>query len=85
MQHVNSFTMFDSYHVALFTLQTRDFGKIQDGPQCVKWCIVSMNIAGNLQRTFYRMSAAYRRSVECETCGVWFMVKLMSMNVSSDL
>ena len=39
MQHVTSFTMFDSYHVALFTLQTRDFGKIQDGPQCVKWCI----------------------------------------------
>ena len=37
MQHVTSFTMFDSYHVALFTLQTRDFGKIQDGPQCVKW------------------------------------------------
>ena len=40
MQHVTSFTMFDSYHVALFTLQTRDFGKIQDGPQCVKWCIL---------------------------------------------
>ena len=41
MQHVTSFTMFDSYHVALFTLQTRDFEKIQDGPQCVKWCISS--------------------------------------------
>ena len=39
MQHVTSFTMFDSYDVALFTLQTRDFEKIQDGPQCVKWCI----------------------------------------------
>ena len=39
MQHVTSFTMFDSYHVGLFTLQTRDFEKIQDGPQCVKWCI----------------------------------------------
>ena len=33
--------MFDSYHVALFTLQTRDFGKIQDGPQCVKWCMAT--------------------------------------------
>ena len=40
MQHVTSFTMFDSYDVALFTLQTRDFEKIQDGPQCVKRCIV---------------------------------------------
>ena len=33
MQHV---TMFDSYDVALFTTQRRDFEKIQDGPQCVK-------------------------------------------------
>ena len=39
MQHVTSFTMFDSYDVALFTLQTRDFEKIQDGPQCVKKCM----------------------------------------------
>ena len=39
MQHVTSFTMFDSYDVTLFTLQTRDFEKIQDGPQCVKWCM----------------------------------------------
>ena len=39
MQHVTSFTMFDSYHVGLFTTQTRDFEKIQDGPQCVKRCI----------------------------------------------
>ena len=44
MQHVTSFTMFDSYHVALFTLQTRDFEKIQDGPQCVKWCIIVVEI-----------------------------------------
>ena len=40
MQHVTSFTMFDSYHVGLFTTQTRDFEKIQDGPQCVKRCMV---------------------------------------------
>ena len=40
MQHVTSFTMFDSYHVGLFTTQTRDFEKIQDGPQCVKRCIL---------------------------------------------
>ena len=39
MQHVTSFTMFDSYHVGLFTTQTCDFEKIQDGPQCVKRCI----------------------------------------------
>ena len=39
MQHVTSFTMFDSYHVGLFTTQTRDFEKIQDGPQSVKRCI----------------------------------------------
>ena len=39
MQHVTSFTLFDSYHVGLFTTQTRDFEKIQDGPQCVKRCI----------------------------------------------
>ena len=39
MQRVTSFTMFGSYHVGLFTLQTRDFEKIQDGPQCVKRCI----------------------------------------------
>ena len=39
MQHVTSFTMFDSYHVGLFTTQTCDFEKIQDGPQSVKRCI----------------------------------------------
>ena len=39
MQHVTSFTMFGSYDVALFTLQTRDFEKIQDVPHCVKKCI----------------------------------------------
>ena len=39
MQHVTSFTMFDSYHVGLFTTQTRDFEKIQDGPQCLKRCM----------------------------------------------
>ena len=39
MQHVTSFTMFDSYHAGLFTTQTRDFEKIQDGPQSVKRCI----------------------------------------------
>ena len=39
MQHATSFTMFDSYHVGLFTTQTRDFEKIQDGPQSVKRCI----------------------------------------------
>ena len=42
MQHVTSFTMFDSYHVGLFTTQTRDFEKIQDGPQSVKRCIVDL-------------------------------------------
>ena len=40
MQHVTSFTMFDSYHVGLFTTQTRDFEKIQYGPQCVKRCMI---------------------------------------------
>ena len=49
MQHVTSFTMFDSYHVGLFTLQTRDFEKIQDGPQCVKWCKCVMTIGENEQ------------------------------------
>ena len=38
-KHATSFTMFDSYHVGLFTTQTRAFVKIQDGPQCVKRCI----------------------------------------------
>ena len=44
MKHVTSFTMFDSYHVGLFTTQTRDFEKIQDGPQCVKRCIVGSGV-----------------------------------------
>ena len=54
MQHVTSFTMFDSYHVALFTLQTRDFEKIQDGPQCVKWCICCEIIQSYNNKTNFR-------------------------------
>ena len=35
----------------------------------------------NLDKPTY----AFVSSVECETCEVWFMVRLMSKNVSSDL
>ena len=58
MQHVTSFTMFDSYHVGLFTTQTRDFEKIQDGPQCVKRCIVTV-----VHTPFYTLAVGQSENV----------------------
>ena len=55
MQHVTSFTMFDSYHVGWFTTQTRDFEKIQDCPQCVKRCIL-LSVKNKGESTFVVVS-----------------------------
>ena len=60
MQHVTSFTMFDSYDDALFTLQTRDFEKIQDGPQCVKRCILIVNWQESGLQTEYHANDRFR-------------------------
>ena len=54
MQHVTSFTMFDSYHVGWFTTQTRDFEKIQDCPH-VKRCIL-LSVKNKGESTFVVVS-----------------------------